>query len=182
MRVIGPTSTMPGSLHAVPARQACDRHPDRSAVKRVQGETDSMGAELNDMCAECYAEFLAYQTSDEATQARCGICDWCKNSATDLRQRRDFEEGLSGRLYMVCGPCVTKENEALLAEMEGDDFRNSRWSDVDDDDDHDVDDDDDDDEQYNEVGDIYVPFDPEYMATDEDIQEYRASRRPVTRA
>jgi hypothetical protein len=39
----------------------CDQHPDRLAVVRLQGETDSFGAELNDMCTECrdaYREYL----------------------------------------------------------------------------------------------------------------------------
>lgn len=32
--------------------------------------------------------------------------------------RRDFEEGLAGRLYDVCGDCVKKENERLAEEAE----------------------------------------------------------------
>lgn len=95
----------------------CDGHSEVSAVKRVQGETDSFGAELNDMCQACYdqhrAEIEAYR-AEEAT----GTCDWCLSPATDLRKRRDFEEGMCGRVYDVCGACVKKENDRLREELD----------------------------------------------------------------
>ena len=47
--VTGPISTLPGARHALPAGTMCDEHPDRPAVARVQGETDSFGCELNDL-------------------------------------------------------------------------------------------------------------------------------------
>jgi len=48
----------------------------------------------------------------------------CKNPADDLRDRRDFEEEMTGRIYRVCGACVTKENERLADEVDefGDDY------------------------------------------------------------
>lgn len=92
----------------------CDEHPDRAAVKRIQGETDSFGAEYSDACQECVDAFRNYRESDEA---RHGACDWCKSHATDLRPRRDFEEGMSGPVYQVCGACVRRENERLDEEL-----------------------------------------------------------------
>jgi|GEM_PF-654994 len=111
--VIGPCSTLPGALHAVPEGTKCDDHPDRLAVKRVQGETDSFGAELNDMCDECYATMKSQLAED-----RSGCCDWCKQHATDLRNKRDFEEGSCGPVYRVCGACVKRENDRLAEELD----------------------------------------------------------------
>ena len=55
--VTGRISTLPGSGHKVPDGTMCDNHPDRLATHRVQGETDSFGSEMNDMCdAELYQD------------------------------------------------------------------------------------------------------------------------------
>lgn len=127
--VTGPISTLAGSLHALPEGQMCDRHPHRKAVARVQGETDSFGSEMNDMCQQCMDEHRAYLKSPEAVERRKGVCEWCKNTADDLRDRRDFEEGSCGRVYRVCGDCVKRKNERLAEEAaefddwdDGDDF------------------------------------------------------------
>jgi hypothetical protein len=127
--VTGPISTLSGSLHALPDGQMCDRHPDRKAVARIQGETDSFGCEMNDMCQECLDEHRTYLKSPEAAEHRKGVCEWCKNPADDLRDRRDFEEGMTGRVYRVCGACVTKENQRLADEA--DEFGDG-WDDDDD--------------------------------------------------
>lgn len=37
----GPVSSMPGAASPVLAGETCDEHPDRPAVRRRQGETDS---------------------------------------------------------------------------------------------------------------------------------------------
>ena len=116
--VTGPISTLPGARHPLPKGAKCDHHRRRPAVVRIQGETDSFGSELNDMCQKCFNKHRAYIRSPEAAKSRQGRCDWCKNEATDLRPRRDFEEGLAGRLYDVCGDCVKKENERLAEEAE----------------------------------------------------------------
>lgn len=42
-----------------------------------------------------------------------GTCDWCKKHADELKPRRDFEEGMNGRLYDVCQACIDKENKRL---------------------------------------------------------------------
>lgn len=111
--VSGPISTLPGAAHALPEGAMCDEHPDRPAIARIQGETDSFGAELHDMCAECVAEYRSH-TND----GRCGTCEWCKSQATDLRPRRDYDEGMSGRVYEVCGACVRSANQRAAEELE----------------------------------------------------------------
>ena len=114
--VTGPISTLSGAFHDFPDGQRCDVHPDRLAVARIQGETDSFGCEMHDMCQQCIDEHRDYLKSPEAAEHRKGTCEWCKNPADDLRDRRDFEEGLYGRVYRVCGACVRRENEELEAE------------------------------------------------------------------
>lgn len=110
--VIGPTSGLPGTRHHLPEGTTCDDHTDRPAVARVQGETDSFGAELNDLCQECLDQFNAYQA-----EARTGMCDWCNRSANDLTNRRDIDEGSTGRVYRVCGACRKAESERLDEEL-----------------------------------------------------------------
>lgn len=109
--VSGPTSSMPNSRHCVPSDCKCDTHEDRFAVARIQGETDAMGAEYIDMCSECLAEHV-----ENVEESSLGCCDWCGNEAS-LRQHRDLDEGSSGRLYMVCGQCIRRENEEAAAEL-----------------------------------------------------------------
>lgn len=115
--VTGPISTLPGAHHSVPAGVMCDEHADRPATHRVQGETDSFGAELNDMCDECHAAYKR-EMAETATERATGTCDWCGRSATDLRPRRDYEEGSYGRLYDVCGACIRRQNEEAEEELE----------------------------------------------------------------
>ena len=114
--VTGPISSLPGSHHETPGGTMCDDHPDRPAVRRVQGETDSFGSEMHDMCQECYDEHKAEREKYRA-EAATGTCDWCKSHATDLRPRRDWEEGSCGRVYDVCGACVKREMDALEEEL-----------------------------------------------------------------
>ena len=114
----GPVATMPGSSHALPPRAKCDQHPRRKAIARIQGETDSFGCEYNDVCQECLEEMRRYNASAEA---RMGECDWCKKEATDLGNQRDFEEGMGGPVYRVCGSCRQRYREDLLEE-DGDDW------------------------------------------------------------
>ena len=112
--VIGPNRYKPGqSLKAIPD-MPCDDHPDRPSVVRIVGETDSFGSELIDFCEECYEKM---KKEMEENNSKSGICDWCKEPAEDLIHHRDVDEGLHGRLYMVCGECRKKENADLLEEL-----------------------------------------------------------------
>lgn len=108
-----PVSSLPGSRHILPAGAMCDNHPDRPAQARVQGETDSFGCEYCDLCAECLQAL-----AEQSKQGASGRCDWCTSIAIDLRPRRDYDEGMSGRVYQVCGECVRKENERASAELD----------------------------------------------------------------
>ena len=93
----------------------CDDHPDRPAVARVQGETDSFGCEYLDLCQECLKKIRDYANSPEA---RSGHCEWCRTPATDLRDARDYEEGMAGRVYRVCGACIQRRNERVEQELQ----------------------------------------------------------------
>lgn len=107
MEVTGPISTLPGRAQDFPNGQMCDEHPDRPAVARIQGETDSFGCEMNDMCAECLAQHReAIRTADTS-----GECEWCGKHAEKRFNRRDLEEGMSGRVYQVCQACIKKEQD-----------------------------------------------------------------------
>lgn len=120
--VTGPISTLPGALHAVPKGMECDYHPGVPAVARVQGETDSFGCEMEDICQKCLDDRRAYRCSEagkaEAIEARTGKCDWCKEQATTLSNTRDYDEGMSGPVYRVCAPCRTRRDQRIAEELD----------------------------------------------------------------
>lgn len=113
--VTGPISSLPNSRHASPKGAMCDDHPDRPAVGRVQGETDSFGSEMHDLCQECIDQHRAYVCSEES---RSGVCDWCKEAATDLRSARDYDEGMCGPVYRICGGCAKRRDDEAREELE----------------------------------------------------------------
>lgn len=112
--VTGPISSLPGATHTAPEGTMCDDHPDRPASHRVQGETDSFGSEMHDMCAECFKQYKDNKKPMIAT------CDWCKSPDVALKPRRDYDEGLAGRVYYVCAECIRKDNERAREEYEAD--------------------------------------------------------------
>lgn len=112
--VIGPTSKLPGAGWDFPDGTMCDDHPDRPAVARIQGETDSFGAELFDMCQDCLDEYR--REMREADHS--GTCEWCKQYKPRLRPQRDFEEGMAGRVYEVCDECIKRVNDEAERELE----------------------------------------------------------------
>jgi len=120
--VTGPISTLPGTSRQPPEGQMCDNHPDQPAVARIQGETDSFGCEMDDLCQKCLDERRAYRCSEagqaEELEWRTGACEWCKNHVTDLRDARDYEEGMNGRVYRVCGACIKRVNDDAAAELD----------------------------------------------------------------
>ena len=141
----GPVSTLPGHYLNVPEGTMCDNHPDRIAIRRVQGETDSFGCEAEDMCQECFDAEIASRyepcpachgnrgefpdlytcpvcmNEGKIRRRNMGNCDWCKSTNVEVRPHRDFEEGRAGRVYDVCNECIRKENERLTAELDSDD-------------------------------------------------------------
>lgn len=112
--VTGPISTLPGSQRSAPDGQMCDDHPDRPAVARVQGETDSFGSEMIDLCQECLDEMR--QADAEADYS--GRCDWCKTEQPRLMPTRDYEEGACGPVYYVCTGCRRRYFDRLLEETQ----------------------------------------------------------------
>lgn len=107
--VTGPTFGLPGWRSPPPPGQCCDAHPDRPATVRVQGETDSFGAEYADLCADCAKQEAA---------GFGGECDWCKAVSDVLRPIRDPDEGMAGPVYYVCAECRLKQSAQLQAEWE----------------------------------------------------------------
>lgn len=136
--VTGPISTLAGTTRDVPEGMMCDNHPDQPAVVRVQGETDSFGCEMEDICQQCVDERRAYRCSEagqaEELEWRTGACEWCKNHVTDLRDARDYEEGMCGRVYRVCGACIKRVNDEAAAELDAMGYYDPRddWDDADD--------------------------------------------------
>lgn len=102
--VTGPIASLPGAVHSVPKGQMCDDCANEGlqvpAVKRIQGETDSFGSEMYDVCQKHYDAYKALP--DEMAN---GCCDWCKCAATDLKPFRNTDEGMAGPVYYVCGVC-----------------------------------------------------------------------------
>lgn len=124
--ITGPISTLPGNFHDLPDGTKCDYHPDRPAVARMQAETDSFGSELWDMCQECLDEHR--REMREADHS--GTCDWCKKHKPRLRPRRDYEEGMYGRVYEVCDDCIHRVNEEDERELEARGYYdNDDWDD-----------------------------------------------------
>lgn len=113
--ITGPISTLPGAAHDLPPGTRCDSHPERLAVSRIQGETDSFGSELLDYCEEC-----ASRAREDMGQPKIGRCDWCEADAKDLRDHRDYDEGLHGPVYRVCGACRQREAAQIEREFEDD--------------------------------------------------------------
>ena len=119
----GPVTTLPGSLHPVPKGVMCDKHPERIAITRIQGETDSMGAEYIDCCELC-----AETTRTAAAMSAVDVeCDGCHTPSSELKNYRDPDEGTTGRLYQLCPKCIAEmrsgDNSSTgIADETGDGF------------------------------------------------------------
>ena len=117
--VTGPLSTLPGHTCSPPEGSVCDRHPDRVAVKRLQGETDSMGSEQHDLCQACYDSAMAYIRQERESRASTPTyCEWHKGLGLNVAPMRDYEEGMTGRLYDTCSDCRRKVNERAREDLE----------------------------------------------------------------
>lgn len=108
---------LPGSHNKVPPGGKCEDHPERDAVKNIQGETDSFGAEYHLMCRECYTQY-----KEEAKKDYIDNCDWCKARDVAVRPRRDYDEGMNGPVYYVCQDCIDKDNARIADELKDDDL------------------------------------------------------------
>lgn len=103
----------------------CDECTEPATV-RIQGETDSFGCEMIDLCAACRKKELELEKTSEALPDKC---DWCKSETTEARPTRDHEEGPRGPVYWVCPACRTKQIDD--AEREYSDYFDD-WGDYDD--------------------------------------------------
>lgn len=110
--VTGPIATMPGARFSVPEGTPCD-DCGKPATVRVQGETDSFGAEMEDLCAECAKRFRPGQS-----YLREGDCEWCNKPAIDRLPRRDYDEGMCGCVYLVCLACRERHRREVEADLE----------------------------------------------------------------
>ena len=112
--VTGPTTTLPGSGRAVPNKQTCD-DCGAPATHRLQGETDSMGAEWADLCDSCYDK----ERERIRNEDRSGECEWCAEFSPRLFFTRDtLGEGLHGPVYQVCSRCIKRRDDAIDREYE----------------------------------------------------------------
>lgn len=93
---------------------------ENDATVRVQGETDSFGAEYHHYCEACYTleqELQQYFTERHAEDE--AQCEWCNKVTTqkDLRHTRDIDEGSNGPVYEVCGECRARQAEQIVEEL-----------------------------------------------------------------
>ncbi len=99
--VTGPVTTLP--------KMVCDDCGRETAVIRVQGETDSFGAEWHDLCVECNNKRL----EEERNRDRSGTCEWCKKFVAHRVKVQDIDEGMRGPVYDVCPACKKKQDEYI---------------------------------------------------------------------
>lgn len=85
---------------------------ENECTVRVQGETDSFGAEYFYFCQECFDKAQAEEEAKEPEEAQC---DWCKKDRL-LSPVRDFDEGSNGPVYYVCSACADKQQRAIQDE------------------------------------------------------------------
>ncbi|MHA2180094.1 MAG: hypothetical protein ACXAAH_01585 [Promethearchaeota archaeon] len=85
---------------------------DNVATHRMQGETDSFGAEYMYYCKSCLAK-----CQEDIDKSEEDNCEWCHTKAS-LQPVRDFEEGLSGPVYYVCSSCAHKQNKRMQEELD----------------------------------------------------------------
>ena len=106
----GPVSTLPGFKRAPEEGMMCDDHPERAAVVKRQGETDSFGCEYFYQCQECSDK------TDNEGNSRQGHCDRCSSQEVEVLPTRDLDEGSYGRVYWLCASCRKKQQEYYARE------------------------------------------------------------------
>ena len=143
MQVTGPISTMPNSTHSVESGAMCDNHPDRVAVTAKQGETDSFGSEIHELCDECATAWKV-----QASKPRMGYCEFCTRQAgspaqwvqVEVFDYRDYEEGMNGPVYQVCKSHLDSMTESQLKQYHessyAHDFEDECWPDPEDENDY----------------------------------------------
>jgi len=128
MHCTGPVSTLPGTRRTPEPGAVCDDHEDRPAVAKIQGDTDSFGAEWFYVCQECLDAFLE-EMRGEKPEAEKSACDWCSR-IDHLSPIRNSGEGMCGPVYYVCKACSSAQakrdqeeyNELFPCQPDDDDF------------------------------------------------------------
>lgn len=116
MGVINASRHLPGDVvrpeNIYEARNwKCSKHDTREVFRILIGETDSMGSETTEMCAECYAKYELELAEEALKKTEPGYvdpnameCEYCQ-STDDVRPCRDPDEGMSGPVYYHCKTC-----------------------------------------------------------------------------
>ena len=112
--VTGPVRSMPGSRHVCPENSTCD-DCGAPATVRMQGETDSFGSEMADLCQACYDKIQESCVDLENTPS---YCEWCHTVAEGCKPFRDADEGSTGPIYTVCKTCRAADSEKWAAEAD----------------------------------------------------------------
>jgi hypothetical protein len=99
----GVLGTLPGHRERIIGNEECEEC-GAPATCRLQGETDSMGAEWYTLCTKC-ADASSGWSPD-------GKCDTCKKETGKLVPSRCWEEGPSGPVYWVCEDCLARDIQA----------------------------------------------------------------------
>jgi hypothetical protein len=117
-------SNLPGSRMKYIGSEPCETCNDGTrATWRLQGETDSFGAEYSFLCSKHLEE-----CDDAAREAdTAGPCDWCKINKDKLFPHRDIDEGSNGPVYDICLACIQKESAALEEELSTSHERDEDW-------------------------------------------------------
>lgn len=111
--VTGPISTLPGSHHPSPDGVDCDSC-GFPAKHRIQGETDSMGSEMTDLCDGCFEATKKIYKEEPLI----GTCYHCSSQQVETFPWRDYEEGTCGRVYHICSRCLKATRDRYLDDPE----------------------------------------------------------------
>lgn len=108
-------SNLPGRVNKLSASEThkCE-DCDKPATYKMQGETDSFGAEYFYYCDEHLEKAL-----DDLNKAdTSGCCEWCHKHSEKLRPMRDIDEGSNGPVYNVCSACIKRQNDQIDEELD----------------------------------------------------------------
>lgn len=98
----GVYATLPG--HRISVSEGECEKCGAPATCRLQGETDSFGAEWWTLCDEC-----ADKSSETSPS---GECETCRGDSEKLVPSRCWEEGPGGPVYWVCPECRERDVQA----------------------------------------------------------------------
>ena len=108
---------LPGDKTRMPhAHHRCETpgHEMIPATWRIQGETDSFGAEYGYFCDECI--------KNQPTYWFIGTCPRCGAEEVELYGYRDPDEGSSGPVYHACSTCRRDILASFIVEEEKDEW------------------------------------------------------------